>query len=61
MAERSRELGLLRAIGMRRGQLGQMIAAESLIIGGIGAVLGTGLGLGAPLAAAFTRSQQLTV
>jgi putative ABC transport system permease protein len=63
VAERTRELGLLRAIGMRRGQLGQMIAGESLIIGGIGAALGTalGLGLGVALAAAFTRSQRLTV
>jgi putative ABC transport system permease protein len=63
VAERTRELGLLRAIGMRRGQLGQMIAAESVIIAVIGAVLGAalGLGLGAALAAAFTRSQQLTV
>jgi energy-coupling factor transporter ATP-binding protein EcfA2 len=63
VAERTRELGLLRAIGMRRGQLRLMIAGESLIVGGIGAALGTalGLGLGASLAAAFTRSQQLTV
>jgi putative ABC transport system permease protein len=63
VAERTRELGLLRAIGMRRGQLGQMIAGESLIIGGIGVALGTalGLGLGVALAAAFTRSQRLTV
>jgi len=63
VAERTRELGLLRAIGMRRGQVGQMIAAESVIIAVIGAVLGTalGLGLGVALAAAFTRSQQLTV
>jgi putative ABC transport system permease protein len=63
VAERTRELGLLRALGMRRNQIGQMIAGESLIIGGIGAVLGIslGLGLGAALAAAFTRSQQLTI
>ena len=63
IAERTRELGLLRAIGMRRGQLSQMIAAESVIIAVIGAVLGAalGLGLGAALAAAFTRSQQVTV
>jgi len=63
VAERTRELGLLRAIGMRRGQLSQMVAAESVIIAVIGAVLGAalGLGLGAALAAAFTRSQQLTV
>jgi len=61
--ERTRELGLLRAIGMRRGQLAQMIAAESMIIAVIGAVLGTvlGLALGAALADAFTRSQQATV
>jgi putative ABC transport system permease protein len=63
VVERTRELGLLRAIGMRRGQLGQMIAAESVIIAGIGAVLGAaiGIGLGCALAAAFTTSQQLTV
>jgi putative ABC transport system permease protein len=57
VAERTRELGLLRAIGMRRSQLGRMIGGESLTIGGIG----TALGLGAALAAAFTRSHQLTV
>lgn len=63
VVERTRELGLLRAIGMRRGQVGRMIAVESVIIAVIGAVLGTvlGLGLGAALAAALTRSQQLTV
>jgi putative ABC transport system permease protein len=58
VAERTRELGLLRAVGIRRGQLAQMIAAESVIIAVIGALLGTalGLGLGSALAAAFTRS-----
>jgi putative ABC transport system permease protein len=63
IAERTRELGLLRAVGMRRGQLGQMVAAESVIIAVIGAVLGAalGLGLGAAPAAAFPRSERLTV
>jgi putative ABC transport system permease protein len=63
VVERTRELGLLRAIGVRRGQLAQMIAAESVIIAIIGAVLGAalGLGLGAALADAFTRAQQATV
>ena len=63
VVERTRELGLLRAIGMRRGQLAQMIAAESAIIAVIGAVLGIalGLGLGTALAYAVTRAQQPTV
>ena len=61
--ERTRELGLLRAIGMRRAQLAEMVAAESVIIAVIGAVLGSALGLalGAALADAVTRSQQATV
>ena len=48
--ERTRELGLLPAIDMRRGQLAQMIAAEWVIIAvvgaGVGAVLGVVLGPG---------------
>src|SRR6516225_6746861 len=38
VVERTRELGLLRAVGLRRGQLAQMVAAESVIIAVIGAV-----------------------
>ena len=46
--ERTRELGLLPAIDMRRGQLAQMIAAEWVIIAVLVAVLGVVLwpGLG---------------
>jgi putative ABC transport system permease protein len=63
IAERTREIGLLRAIGMMRGQLRQMVAAESVIISVIGALLGIilGLGLGAALAVALTTSRQATV
>jgi putative ABC transport system permease protein len=63
ITERTREIGLLRAIGMRHSQLRQMIAAESMIISVIGALLGIilGLGLGAALAAALSTSQQATV
>jgi putative ABC transport system permease protein len=63
IVERTRELGLLRAIGMRRSQLALMIAAESVIIAVIGAALGAvlGLGPGAALAYAATRGQQATV
>lgn len=43
--ERTREVGLLRAIGMSRRQLRSMIRLESVAISVLGAVLGIGLGL----------------
>jgi putative ABC transport system permease protein len=42
--ERTRELGLLRAIGLRRAQLVGMIAVESVIISVFGALLGVAVG-----------------
>jgi putative ABC transport system permease protein len=46
--ERTRELGMLRAIGMTRGQTTRMVTVESVTIALFGALLGvvTGLGLG---------------
>lgn len=43
--ERTREIGLLRAIGLRRGQLGRMIRLESVAIALLGSVLGLGMGV----------------
>jgi putative ABC transport system permease protein len=43
--ERTRELGMLRAVGMSRRQVRRMVRAESVITAGIGAVLGTLLGI----------------
>ncbi|MFS3129389.1 ABC transporter permease [Nocardioides sp. Bht2] len=43
--ERTREIGLLRAIGLSRRQLRQMIRLESIVISFLGAVLGVLLGL----------------
>jgi putative ABC transport system permease protein len=43
--ERTRELGMLRAVGMSRRQVRRMVRAESVITAGIGAVLGTVLGI----------------
>lgn len=43
--ERTREIGLLRAIGLGRGQLRRMIRLESVIIALLGSVLGVLLGL----------------
>jgi putative ABC transport system permease protein len=43
--ERTREIGLLRAVGMTRGQLRRTITFESVVTALFGAVLGTVLGL----------------
>jgi putative ABC transport system permease protein len=43
--ERTREVGLLRAVGMSRRQLRTMVRLESVAISVLGAVLGIGLGL----------------
>ena len=43
--ERTREVGLLRAVGMTRGQIRRMIRWESIMIAIIGAVLGIIVGL----------------
>ncbi|GAA1955663.1 ABC transporter permease [Kitasatospora viridis] len=45
VVERTREIGLLRAVGMSRRQLRRMIRLESVVIALFGAVLGIGLGL----------------
>ncbi|MCZ2860848.1 ABC transporter permease [Blastococcus sp. VKM Ac-2987] len=42
--ERTREVGLLRAIGMTRAQLRRMVRLESVLISVYGSVLGLGLG-----------------
>jgi putative ABC transport system permease protein len=43
--ERTRELGMLRAVGMSKGQVRWVVTWESVITAGIGAVLGTVLGV----------------
>ncbi len=48
--ERTRELGLLRAVGMTRGQVRAMVRWESVVISLIGAVSGALLGIGLGLA-----------
>jgi putative ABC transport system permease protein len=48
--ERTRELGLLRAVGMTRAQVRAMVRWESVVISLIGAVSGAALGIGIGLA-----------
>lgn len=52
--ERTRELGLLRAVGMTRGQVRAMVRWESVVISVIGALIGAALGIG--LGLALTRA-----
>ncbi|MBC9716765.1 ABC transporter permease [Streptomyces sp. TRM66268-LWL] len=46
VVERTREIGLMRAVGMSRRQLRRMIRLESVVIALFGALLGLGLGMG---------------
>jgi len=52
--ERRRESATLRAIGMSRGQLRASLAVEGVLIAGVGAVLGSVLGVGYGFAGALT-------
>jgi putative ABC transport system permease protein len=52
--ERTRELGLLRAIGLRRAQAMRMITVEAVVISVFGALLGLAVGSG--LGAAVVRA-----
>ncbi len=54
IVERTRELGLVRAIGMRRGQVRLMVVVESVVIAVFGALLGLAVGSG--LGAAVVRA-----
>jgi putative ABC transport system permease protein len=46
IVERTREIGLLRAVGMTRTQLSWMIRAEAVLIAAVAVVVGVALGLG---------------
>ncbi|MET9910222.1 FtsX-like permease family protein [Streptomyces sp. NPDC006476] len=46
VVERTREIGLMRAIGLSRRQMRRMIRMESVVIALFGALLGLGLGMG---------------
>ncbi len=49
VAQRSRELALLRALGASRGQVVRSVLAEALVVGLIASVLGLGAGVGMAL------------
>jgi putative ABC transport system permease protein len=60
--ERTREIGLLRAIGLGRGQLRLMVTLESVVMALLGAVLGVALGVCFGMAMMYAvRDQGLNV
>ncbi len=56
--ERTRELGLLRAVGMTRAQVRAMVRWESVVISLIGALAGAALGIGLGLALSQALADQ---
>ncbi len=46
VAQRTREIGLMRAVGASRRQTGRTVLVEALLLGVIGSVLGVGAGIG---------------
>jgi len=60
--ERTREIGLLRAIGLGRGQLRLMVTLESVVMAVLGALLGVALGVCFGIAMMYAvRDQGLNV
>jgi putative ABC transport system permease protein len=61
--ERTHEIGLLRAVGMRRRQVRAMIRSEAVILSLFGGIIGVivGAGLGTALVSSLRHSQEITV
>ena len=59
--ERTHEIGLLRAVGMKRRQIRAMIRSESVILAVFGAIIGIIVGTGLGIALAWSlKSQGIT-
>jgi len=63
IVERTRELGLLRAVGMTRGQVRAMVRAESSLLAVLAAVVGlaAGIGFAALTVAVFARTGTISL
>jgi putative ABC transport system permease protein len=63
VAERTREIGLLRAVGTTRRQVASMVQAEAVLVAALAGVLGLalGVGLGAVTVSALGRTAPLAI
>ncbi len=63
VAERTREIGLLRAVGGTRRQIGAMVRSEAVLVSAIAGALGLalGVGLGAATVTALGRAAPLSI
>jgi len=59
VVERTREIGLLRAVGMSRSHVRAMVRWEAALVGAFGAVLGLALGMFLGWSLVFAISQQV--
>ncbi|MFZ0996072.1 MAG: ABC transporter permease, partial [Candidatus Dormiibacterota bacterium] len=59
--ERTHEIGLLRAVGMKRRQVRAMIRSEAVILSLFGAIVGVVVGTGLGAALAYSLKQQQSV
>lgn len=58
VSERTREIGLLRAVGASRQQVSWMIRAEAVLVAALASILGLGLGVGLGAATVAALGQQ---
>lgn len=63
VAERTREIGLLRAVGTTRRQIAWMVRAEAVLVAALAGVLGlvVGVGLGAVVVSALSRTAPIAL
>ncbi|GLY95103.1 ABC transporter permease [Actinoplanes sp. NBRC 103695] len=61
VAQRRRQIGLLRAVGAHRDQIRRGLLAEATVIGAAGSLLGAGLGVALAAVVAAVLDQRLTV
>lgn len=59
--ERTHEIGLLRAVGMKRRQVRSMVRSEAVILSLFGAIAGVALGTGLGAALTFSLKQQQNI